>query len=162
MTEGPGKTIWGEQKKKWFFDTVRKSDATFRILISPTPIIGPDRDNKKDNHSNKVFQHEGDEVRKFLSGFDNAFVLCGDRHWQYYTIDPATGVREFSSGAGADVHAGGFNQKLRTDAHQFLRIAGGFLTVSTTRNGNVANIVFQHHNVEGDVVNRAHFSVHAP
>jgi len=37
MPDGPQKTIWGTGQKRWFFDTVKKSDATFRILISPTP-----------------------------------------------------------------------------------------------------------------------------
>jgi len=40
----PGKTIWGEAQKKWFQETVQASDATFKILFSPTPIVGPDRD----------------------------------------------------------------------------------------------------------------------
>ena len=29
MTDGPDKSIWGEEQKKWFFDTFSKSDATF-------------------------------------------------------------------------------------------------------------------------------------
>ena len=49
MPDGPGKTIWGKEQKQWFFDTVKASDATFRILLSPTPIVGPDRKNKNDN-----------------------------------------------------------------------------------------------------------------
>jgi len=43
MHDGPGKTIWGEAQKNWFKQTFQESDATFRILVSPTPIIGPDR-----------------------------------------------------------------------------------------------------------------------
>ena len=43
MPDGPDKTIWGEEQKQWFFETVEASDATFRILISPTPLVGPDR-----------------------------------------------------------------------------------------------------------------------
>ena len=39
--DGPDKTIWGAEQKRWFFESVRKSDATFRILVSPTPIVGP-------------------------------------------------------------------------------------------------------------------------
>jgi alkaline phosphatase D len=57
MTDGPGKTIWGEEQKQWFKRTVLESDATFRFLISPTPLVGPDRKNKHDNHSNIDFTH---------------------------------------------------------------------------------------------------------
>jgi alkaline phosphatase D len=64
--DGPEKTIWGSEQKKWFFDTVQESDATFRILISPTPIVGPDRGNKNDNHANRGFSHEGNEIRDFI------------------------------------------------------------------------------------------------
>jgi alkaline phosphatase/alkaline phosphatase D len=31
----------------------------------------------------------------------NFYVICGDRHWQYYSIDPS-GVEEFSTGAIID------------------------------------------------------------
>ena len=59
MPDGPGKTIWGEEQMAWLKKTAAESDAAFRILISPTPIVGPDRENKRDNHANKVFKHEG-------------------------------------------------------------------------------------------------------
>ena len=67
MKDGPGKSIWGAEQKEWFFKTVQASDATFKVLISPTPVVGPDRGNKNDNHANIGFKHEGDEVRRFLS-----------------------------------------------------------------------------------------------
>jgi len=89
MADGPKKTIWGEQQKKWFFDTVQKSDATFRILISPTPIVGPDRVSKNDNHANKGFTHEGDQLRQFIGKQKNMF--CDLR-------GPALAVRIHRSG----------------------------------------------------------------
>ena len=82
MPDGPTKTIWGAEQIAWFKRTVRQSDATFRVLISPTPIVGPDRENKKDNHSNANFSCEGDMLRKFISSQKNMVVVCGDRHWQ--------------------------------------------------------------------------------
>lgn len=158
MPDGPGKTIWGEEQKKWLFDSFSRSDATFRILISPTPIVGPDRENKNDNHSNKSFTWEGDQVRDFLGGEKNAFVICGDRHWQYATVDPRTGVREFSVGAGSDVHAGGFQSSKRTEAHRFLRIAGGFLGVRVYRDQGTPTIIFTHYNVDGGPEHRETFT----
>ena len=74
MPDGPNKTIWGAEQKKWFFETVEKSDATFRILISPTPIVGPDRAMKNDNHANKGFTYEGNELRSFISKQKNIFI----------------------------------------------------------------------------------------
>ena len=47
-----------------FKSSVLASDATFKILISPTPIVGPDRPTKKDNHSNKGFFDKGEIIRK--------------------------------------------------------------------------------------------------
>ncbi len=153
IPDGPGKTIWGETQKVWFFKTFSESDAAFRILINPNPIVGPDRENKKDNHANKNFTHEGDEIRAFMGRQRNAFILNGDRHWQYVSVDRETGAREYSCGAGSDVHAGGFKQSLRTDEHRFLRIKGGFLSVSVDREKGKPRIALRHHDVHGEVVN---------
>jgi len=92
MPDSPDKTIWGAEQKAWFKRTVQESEATFRILISPTPLVGPDRENKRDNHSNANFAHEGNELREFIGKQKNMYVLCGDRHWQYVSVDPKTGV----------------------------------------------------------------------
>ena len=32
------KTIWGAEQKAWLKRTLTESDATFKIIISPTPI----------------------------------------------------------------------------------------------------------------------------
>ena len=48
----PGKTIWGRVQKRWLKDTLLASDATFKILISPTPMVGTDGAKKRDNHTN--------------------------------------------------------------------------------------------------------------
>ena len=39
---GPNQTLWGEEQKAWLKETLQASDATIKILISPTPMIGPD------------------------------------------------------------------------------------------------------------------------
>ena len=109
MADGPEKTIWGETQKKWLTETLGESDATFKILISPTPMVGPDDLRKKDNHCNiGGFRHERDEFFEFVktSGLDaeNFFIICGDRHWQYHAIDPS-GIEEFSCGALIDANS---------------------------------------------------------
>ncbi len=149
--DGPAKTIWGRQQKEWFFQTVRESDATFRILISPTPLVGPDRANKNDSYANKGFTYEGKEIRAFLGAQKNMYVLCGDRHWQYVSVDPQTGVREYACGPSSDAHAGGFNESLKTDMHRYLRIRGGFLLVTVERADGKPAITFRHYGADGTI-----------
>jgi len=120
MGDGPDKTIWGAEQKGWFKRTVGQSDATFRILISPTPLVGPDRTNKNDNHSNKGFTYEGDELREFISKQKDMYVICGDRHWQYVSVDAKTGVREYSCGPASNEHAGGWSNDKRYPEHQYV------------------------------------------
>ena len=150
--DGPQKTIWGRTQMDWFKKTVNESDATFRVLISPTPVVGPDRDNKHDNHSNKDFQTEGDELRKFIASQKNMVVVCGDRHWQYMSIHPETGVREYSCGPASDVHAGGWQQSdFREDYHQYLNVIGGFLSATVDPGDGKPTLTFRYHDVNGAV-----------
>ena len=74
MKDGPEKTIWGAEQKAWFKRTVAASDASWKVLISPTPIVGPDRKNKNDNHSNATYSHEGNEIRQWLQA-----NVCSER-----------------------------------------------------------------------------------
>ena len=151
MPDGPGKTIWGNEQKEWFKKTVEASNATFRILISPTPIVGPDRGNKNDNHANEGFTHEGNEIRKFIASQNNMFVVCGDRHWQYASKDPITGLREYSCGPTTDKHASGFTENQRSEMHKYLKIKGGFLQVEISRAEGTPQVAFRHHGVEGQL-----------
>jgi alkaline phosphatase D len=153
MPDGPRKTIWGTTQKEWFKRTVAASDATWKILVSPTPLVGPDRPRKHDNHSNSDFRHEGDELRAWIAEHagDNFFVICGDRHWQYHSVHPQTGLHEFSVGPASDQHAGGTPGEDRS-IHRFHRVAGGFLAVQVSRNEGLARINFELRNVGGQVV----------
>jgi alkaline phosphatase D len=149
--DGPDKTIWGRKQKQWFFQTVKESDATFRILISPAPLVGPDRANKNDNYANKGFTYEGSELRKFIGDQKNMYVICGDRHWQYVSVDPKTDVREYACGPSSDTHAGGFSESLKTAMHQYLRIEGGFLLVVVERANGEPAITFRHYGTDGKI-----------
>jgi alkaline phosphatase D len=156
--DGPGKTIWGREQKEWLFRTLKESDATFKLLITPGPILGPDRDNKSDNYSNKVFKYEGDEIREYLKQFNNVFICNGDRHWQYVTNITGTSLWEFSTGAGSDSHAEGWNQNDIRPEHRFLRVKGGYLRGSVFRADDKENIKFQHCDVDGNVVHEEVFA----
>jgi alkaline phosphatase D len=152
MPDGPDKTIWGKEQKKWFKRTVSESDATFRILISPTPLVGPDRKNKHDNHSNADFAHEGNELRQFISKQKNMYVVCGDRHWQYISVDSKTGVREYSCGPASDKHAGGWSNDQRLPEHRYLNVIGGFLAGTVEREEGKPTLTFRFYGVDGDVL----------
>ncbi|MEJ2701782.1 MAG: alkaline phosphatase D family protein, partial [Sedimentisphaerales bacterium] len=153
MPDGPGKTIWGKEQKQWFFDTVKKSDATFRILISPTPIVGPDRANKNDSYANKGFTYEGSQIREFIASQKNMCVINGDRHWQYVSVDPKTGVREYGCGPSSDIHAGGYSMSMRKPMQKYLRIKGGFLAVTVKRTNGQPTITFRHYGPDGKIYN---------
>jgi len=109
MADGPGKSIWGDEQKEWLKRTLLESDAAFKILISPTPMVGPDDVWKRDNHTNpQGFRYEGERFFKWLgeNGFleKGFYIVCGDRHWQYHSVHP-TGFEEFSCGALVDANA---------------------------------------------------------
>ena len=42
MPDGPEKTIWGTKQRNWLKQTLLESEATFKLLISATPMVGPD------------------------------------------------------------------------------------------------------------------------
>lgn len=106
MEDGSEKSIWGIEQKEWLKRSLLESTEKYKILISPTPMVGPDDASKSDNHTNfGGFRHERDEFFRWLNENDflnkNLYILCGDRHWQYHSIDPS-GFEEFSCGALVD------------------------------------------------------------
>lgn len=107
--DGPQKTIWGKKQREWLKRTLLASDATFKVLLSATPMVGPGYEYKRDNHVNPGgFQYEGNEFFRWLksnSFSPNRFIIiCGDRHWQYHAVHPS-GFQEFSVGAMIDSNA---------------------------------------------------------
>ncbi len=130
MPDGPEKTILGDQQKQWLKKTISDSDATYKFVITPGPIVGPDKKGKNDNHSNPGFATEGQELRDFLSAQKNLFVICGDRHWQYCSRDPQTGLLEFGCGPINDQHMFGGNPGKQPDYHRYFSARGGFLGVT--------------------------------
>ncbi|MCK0158029.1 alkaline phosphatase D family protein [Cellulophaga sp. F20128] len=152
--DGADKSIWGKEQLEWFKKTVEASDATFKILSSPTPVVGPDRaKGKTDNHSNDSFKTEGEWLRKYLADH-GMFVINGDRHWQYVSVDPDTGLMEFSQGPSSDSHAQGWNKNDKRPEHRFLRVKGGFLAVNVFREGDTPIVEFIHYDVDGNIVNK--------
>jgi len=107
--DGPEKTIWGVKQRRWLKQTLKASNATFKLIITPTPLIGPDDKSKIDNHTNiGGFQHERDEFFQWIAqeklDQQGLYLICGDRHWQYHSIAPS-GIEEFSTGALVDANS---------------------------------------------------------
>jgi alkaline phosphatase D len=148
-----GATIWGGEQMKWLERTLGESNATFRVLITSTPIVGPDRPQKDDNYSNPGFADEGAKVRAMLGRYPNLTVITGDRHWQYVSVDPQTKLEEWSVGAASDSHAGGWNEEQMRPEHRFLRIKhGGFLSAEVKPGTPGASLTLRLHDVVGKVL----------
>ncbi|MEM7473923.1 MAG: alkaline phosphatase D family protein [Planctomycetota bacterium] len=146
---GPEKTIWGTQQKAWLKETLEGSDTKFKVVISPTPLVSPNRKNEEYNHSNAVSQTEGREVRKLIASFPNTVSVCGDRHGQFHCFDPVTGLHEFSVGPASDRHAGGWKEEdYRTETHRYSRVAGGYLEIELT-GGEQSVLILRHLDTSG-------------
>lgn len=169
MPDGPDKSIWGKEQKAWLKRTLKESNANFKILISPNPLVGPDDAYKGDNHVNqKGFRHEGQEFLDWLEqegfGKNEFFMVNGDRHWQYHSIDKR-GYSEFGTGAFNDENSRwGRNpgDPASTDpkaevvqAFTSPEPSGGFLQVKIDPLGSpwkTARIIFDFFNDEGEVL----------
>jgi phosphodiesterase/alkaline phosphatase D-like protein len=46
MPDGPEKTILGDEQKIWLMQSLLESDATYKFVITPGPIVGPDKRGK--------------------------------------------------------------------------------------------------------------------
>lgn len=145
--DGPGKTILGKEQKEWLKQTIQQSDATFKLVIFPSPVVGPDKKGKKDNHSNPNFNHEGNELRQFLSSIPNTYVVCGDRHWQYASKDPQTKLIEIGCGPINNAHAKrGGNAKANPKYHLYYGGGkGGYLRIRISRKGSQPQLSFIWH-----------------
>ncbi len=167
MPDGPGKTIWGAEQKAWLQRTLKASDATYKILVSPTPLIGPDDASKKDNHVNeRGFRHEGEAFLAWLKENGVApgrfYIINGDRHWKYHS-QHATGFEEFGCGAlnrensrlGREPGDPGSTDP-QAKVRQFYTDhppSGGFLRVAVQpgTSAEPARIEFTHHDDTGSV-----------
>jgi phosphodiesterase/alkaline phosphatase D-like protein len=155
MPDGPDKTIWGDEQKAWLKKGLKESDAIFKILVSPTPLVGPDRQNKTDNHADlNGFYYEGREFLQWVKdqNIKNFMIAHGDRHWQYHSID-RTGAHEFSCGACADVHAAKNQPHWDEERQPYFRDEkGGFLHVAVRGTEDEPELRMIHRDVDGTPV----------
>ncbi|MEW4486970.1 alkaline phosphatase D family protein [Thalassoglobus sp. JC818] len=161
MPDGPEKSILGAEQKAWLKQTLHDSSAAFKLVFSPTPIVGPDRPNKKDNHANTTFTTEGIELRDFFSSIEGVIVFCGDRHWQYASVDDETGLWEFGCGPGSETHELGWKDGDVRPNHKFLRVAGGFLSGEVVQVDEKPQLTIRHYTVDGEPLSEFQFPVEA-
>lgn len=164
--DGEGKSLWGAEQKEWLKRTLKESDAAWKILISPTPMVGPDDASKTDNHVNlSGFRHEAEEFfgwlrEKEIAGFR---IICGDRHWQYHSIHPS-GVEEFGCGALNDENSrrgvspgspkGTDPEGKIRQPYLYGEPTGGFLVVRVGRTEKgESEILFEHRDDRGKIMN---------
>ena len=138
MKDGPQKTILGATQMAWLKQSLAESNATYKFILSPGPIVGPDKKGKSDNHANSAFFHEGQALRDFLSKLPNTYVICGDRHWQYCSTDPKTGLIEMGCGPINDQHNFGGNPGNDEKFHSYFSEKGGFLGITVNGKSAVA------------------------
>lgn len=156
--DGPEKTILGARQKAWLLASLAGSDARFKLVVSPTPIVGPDRSAKKDNHANDSFAWEGRELRDAFAAVPGVIVACGDRHWQYASVDDATGLWEFGCGPGSALHDLGWKDGDERPEHRFLRVDAGFLSGElTVADDGGPTLTIRHHAVTGEERSRFTF-----
>jgi alkaline phosphatase D len=161
MPDGPDKTLWGSEQREWLMRTLKASDATFKILISPTPMVGPDDASKTDNHVNLGgFRHEADAFFEWVQAqqIGRFYTFCGDRHWQYHSVHPS-GVEEFACGALNDENSrqgvppgskkGTDPEGLIRQLYTYPEPTGGFIRV---RVDEAAALTIDFHDDEGQLL----------
>ena len=168
MEDGPEKSIWGKEQREWLQKTLDASDATFKLLISPNPMVGPDDARKFDNHTNfGGFRHERDSFFAWLDDVgissEQFFMVCGDRHWQYRSVHP-TGYEEFSCGALVDANSRPGRKPgdpkstdpkgLIKQVYSQKKPSGGFLEIESTPpgKGSLSKLTFRFHDENGAVL----------
>ena len=165
-SDGPEKSLWGSVQHEWLRRTLKESDADWKILISPTPMVGPDDAYKTDTHANLGgFRHEANAFFSWLhankiTGF---LIFCGDRHWQYHSIHP-TGIEEFACGALNDENAragvapgspkGTDPDGMVKQPYTYKKPTGGFVYVRVSpAQDRSSRLVIEHHDDTGKVLN---------
>lgn len=105
--------IWGDEQRVWLEQRIKESEATFKILIATTPLIGPvvaddfDPTFIPDKHANDKFRAETELFLNNIKDVPNFFIIAGDRHYKYHSIINSANfpqlshINEFGTGAVA-------------------------------------------------------------
>lgn len=101
MVDGPEKTMLGSAQKQWFFDTLKRSRATWKIIATSVPFHG----GSQDAWGN--YKTERDEVVAFLKRerIDNVVMISADYHFARDWSNKRTGIHEYMAGPIATFRA---------------------------------------------------------
>lgn len=160
-------TIWGREQFDWLVDSLAESDATFKVLISPTPVVGSGQKSHPDNHGCPPFLEERQAFFDAITKrkVKNFYVVCGDKHRKHHSRDKATQVHEFCCGALSPKHGGNFwppvdeSGLLELLHEENPKELGGFLMVDIRVEDGPPKIVFTHHDAQGNRQAQTRFDV---
>lgn len=152
-------TIWGRQQFEWLVSSLEESDAVFKVLISPTPVVGSGQKSHPDNHGCPPFTEERqaffEEIQK--RQVENLYIVCGDKHRKHHSRAKDYGIHEFCCGALSAKHGGNFWPPVDKSGLLDLlhdenpRWAGGFLCVEVNVGDKTSpTIVFTHYDSDGN------------
>ena len=101
MFDGPEKTMLGTRQKQWFFDALKRSKATFKIVATSVPFHG----GSQDAWGN--YKTEREEIVDFLKRekISNVVMISADYHFARDWSNKRTGIHEFMAGPLATFRA---------------------------------------------------------
>ena len=145
-----GGHVYGAEQLDWLENSLADSTATFKILISPTPVLG--------SHMPANYSTEFQRLHQMIA--DNEMVvLVGDRHWQYVSRHPDLGFWEFDPGSGSDAHSVKPRNLGGTPIYSLLNWEqGGFLHGSISVEEGDPLLTLTHYLVDGSVLNTESFA----
>jgi alkaline phosphatase D len=101
LVDGPEKTMLGTQQKQWFFERLKRSKATFKLIATSVPFHG----GSQDAWGN--YKTERDEVVAFIKRerISNVVMISADYHFARDWSNKRTGIHEFMAGPLATFRA---------------------------------------------------------
>jgi len=110
--------IWGTEQRLWLQNRINESTATFKIIITTTPVIAPLLDpiiyEWADKHANGRFREETITFLNEIKDMPDVFFICGDRHWKHFSVINQSNYPEFSDFYEFSVGSGAGGTHART------------------------------------------------
>jgi alkaline phosphatase D len=102
-------SMLGQAQKRWLFDKLSESKATFKVLVSPVPWASGAKPGKGGMDTWEGFKEEREEIFSFLAQhrIEGVFLLSADRHRSdAWKIERAQGypLFEFESSRLTNIH----------------------------------------------------------
>ena len=112
-----GGSMLGPVQKKWLFETLKNSSATFKVLASPVPWSPGVKPGSKDTWDG--FQEERDQIFSFVHGnhINGVVLLAADRH--------RSDLRRIPRSDGYDFHEMMSSRLTNVHTHELVKDAEG-------------------------------------